>query len=440
MLMKVFPIKMHLLSVNLLWLAFLHSPVSCASDAFKPYLQTAIQASEGEKQYMNLKSNTNLPQYGECWTQAIAELDSTCAHLTETTQAALAWRFTKCFMDQSMDTQMELCEPDDKHCVENVPERIFQAYTNFFTHTQSICFYLMSQVWHTETEHTISALRMHSHSVSKQLEMASQLQVNLLQQQREGLKVQRQLVEHGLNLSEVLHESRGRLARLTAEFRNSTIEHGRQLGDLFRRLSMLHNWFVGEYTFIEQIIYFASQLFLILIMTTTKRTESARFVLFLVTGVQLIIECIVNRLRDTDAFEDMQRVDQIASIWLIRKMFIGLIVMVYVTMATMYVDSQQLTVHLLKTIRQQNSELLELLRKNTMAATVASDSGADLNEDNIRIQNLVNRDREIGLNSNDLLATSSATLENIKNLETNLRNDLRESVRLRSRRTTPGYI
>lgn len=426
---------MHHIGVFVLWLTSFHSPLGCASQPFDPFAQTAVQAKEGEQQYLRLKSNTNLPQYGECWTQAIAELDSTCAHLTEMTQASLAWRFTKCFMDQAMDTQMELCELDDKQCLESVPERSFQAYTNFYTHTQSICFYLMSQVWHTETEHTISALRTHSQSVSKQLEMAGRLQVNLLQQQREGLKVQRQLVEHGMNLSEVLHESRGRLARLTAEFRNSTIEHGRQLGDLFRRISLLHNWFIGEYAFIEQIIYFSSQLVAILLMTAAKRTESARFVLFLLTGFQIIAECLLNRLTQVDVAVDDSRLEQIAGVWLIRKMFIALIVMIYVAMATLYVDSQQLTVQLLKTIRQQNYELLEILRKKETTASAAS----DVTDDHVRIQNLANRDKEIGLHTSELLAASSGTLRSINDLKRDLLNDLGDGGRLRPRRKTPGY-
>lgn len=416
-------------------------------EPFDPFVQNAIQRQEGERQYLTLKNNANLPQYGECWTQAISQLDATCAHLTETTQASLAWRFTKCFMDQTMDSQIELCDVEDKQCLENVPERIFQAYTNFFTHTQSICFYLMSQMWHTETELTINALRTHSQSVSKQLEMAGRLQVNLLQQQREGLKVQRQLVQHGLNLSEVLHESRGRLARLTAEFRNSTIEHGRQLGDLFRRISMLHNWFIGEYAFIEQIIYFSAQLFVILLMTAAKRTESARFILFLASAIQITIECVWNKFRDAVSFDDDGQVNQLGNVWILRKIFIALIVMIYVTMATVYVDTQQLTVQLLKTIQQQNNELLRILRKNETrngngpsAVGGVPNGHADeiLIEDNVDAQNVLNRDTELKLNSNEILSSTNGMLDKIRNLEREMTKDLKVGVRLRSRRPTPS--
>lgn len=426
-------------------ISLLFIPVVFTSEPFDPFVQNAIQRKEGEQQYLTLKNNANLPQYGECWTQAISQLDATCAHLTENTQAALAWRFTKCFMDQTMDSQIDLCDLEDKQCLANVPERIFQAYTNFFTHTQSICFYLMSQLWHTETEHTINALRTHSQSVSKQLEMAGRLQVNLLQQQREGLKVQRQLVEHGLNLSEVLHESRGRLARLTAEFRNSTIEHGRQLGDLFRRISMLHNWFIGEYAFIEQIIYFLSQLFVILLMTAAKRTENSRFILFLVSGIQILIECVWHKIRESDSFDDDSQVKQLAYVWIFRKIFIALIVMIYVTMATVYVDAQQLTVQLLKTIQQQNNELLHILRTNERrkcnglnAAVGVPNWNAEeiLNESQ---QNILNRDTELKLNSNDILSDTNGMLEKMRNLECEMTKDLKVGVRLRSRRATANF-
>lgn len=326
-----------------------------------------LQKNDGEKQYHLLKTNANLPQYGHCWTDAIAHLDNTCAHLTDAAQATLALKFTKCFMEMSGgvgdDAAVSLCDIDDSLCMNQLPERVFQAYTHFYTHTQNICFYLMHQVWHDETEQTINLLRTHSQSVSKQLEIAGRLQLNLLQQQREGLKVQRQLVEHGMNLSDVLHESRGNLARLTADFRNSTVEHGRQLTDLFKRLAMLHNWFIGEYSFIEQIIYYVAAFILIMIMTTSKRTENSRFVLYLLAGLNLMLEITFQQFLQTDSFDNDSHVKFLANIWIIRKLFIGAIVVVYVAMATFYVDQQRLTLSFLTKIHDQNLEMLKLLRQ-----------------------------------------------------------------------------
>lgn len=420
----------------------------------EPYLQESqqLQMREGEKQYMLIKSNANLPQYGSCWTQAIKQLDEKCAQITDTAQATLALGFTKCFMDMSLDQSTELCELDDKECIKNLPERTFQAYTHFYTHTQNICFYLMHQLWHSETEETINMLRTHSQSVSKQLEMAGRLQLNLLQQQREGLKVQRQLVEHGLNLSEVLHESRGSLARLTADFKNSTIEHGRQLGDLFRRLSMLHNWFVGEYAFIEQILYYSMQIFVIMIFTTSKRTESSRFVLFLLTVVNLVVEFVLQSLQQTKSSEEDFHIKLSAHIWLIRKTVICIMVSIYVAMATLYVDVQSVTLNLLRTIEKQNNELLQILRnKNTMElvnenASIKTSNydhrlSKTVDDEQMRIQNVHNWEKMSYTRAVQMKSIEEVTKPPQED-ESKLGqlHDISVASRLRSRRQTPIKI
>lgn len=324
-----------------------------------------VQLNEGEKQYHIIQSNANLPQYGKCWTEAIRQIDVTCNDLNERTQAMLALQFTKCFMAMSggeRDINGDLDACNDIDCIGNMSERVFQAYTHFYTHTQNICFYLMHQVWHAETEKTIHLLKSHSQSVSKQLELAGRLQINLLTQQREGLRLQQKLVEHGVNLSDVLNDSQSSLSRLTEQFRNSTIEQGRQLGDLFQRLSQFHNWIVGEYTFIEQIMYYSVLLVVIMIATTAKRSENCRFLLFLLAVLNLIIESLFQRYLGADYFIEDMKIVLFDSLWMIRKVFAVVMITVYVAMTVMYVDSQQLTLNLLQRIHEQNIEMLHVLR------------------------------------------------------------------------------
>lgn len=418
--------------------------VSIEDESFSFYdSRQSIQQSEGKKQYLLIKSHSNLPEYGQCWTQAIQQIDATCAHLTDKTQASLALKFTKCFMDMSGGDaigDIELCHIDDAECLRQLPERVFQAYTQFYTHTQNICFYLMHQVWHAETEQTINLLRTHSQSVSKQLEMAGRLQMNLLQQQREGLKVQRELVKHGLNLSDALLESRGSLARLTEQFRNSTIEHGRQLGDVFQRLAQLHNWFVGEYTFIEQILYYGMLLLVIVIFTTAKRSENCRFILFLVVTVNLTCECLLQKYHVSSEhfIEDMQIV-LFKRLWILRKIFMAIMIGIYVTLSILYVDSQRMSLNLLQKIHDQNTEVLRLLR--TMNVTEATDAKREKCE-NIETEKV--RARSLALEhfkSNIRLITSSNSIKPIDELPEHSFDRIREEIgiatRLRPRRTTP---
>lgn len=347
----------------------------------------ALKLAEGEKQYQIIQSNTNLPLYGKCWTEAIIQIDTTCNDLNEMTQGTLALQFTKCFMAMSGgDAELDQC--NDIDCIGNMSERVFQSYTHFYTHTQNICFYLMNQIWHSETERTVQSLRTHSKSVSRQLELAGRLQINLLQQQREGLKVQRQLVEHGLNLSEVLNESQGSLGRLTEQFRNSTIEQGRQLGDLFQRLAQFHNWIVGEYTQIEQIMYYFILLLVIMIATTAKRSQHSRFLLFLVAVANLVVESLFLHYFTGDHFVEDLQIVLYENLWLIRKIFAAIMICVYVGVTVSYIDSQQMTLKLLEKVHRQNTEILQLLRNLNTEPIAGS------NDQNRWIDNRVNMVRQ----------------------------------------------
>lgn len=62
-------------------------------------------------------------------------------------------------------------------------DRAFNAYAQFFTHTQSICFFLANQVWQERTEDTISRLTSSSEKVVNGLEQMEDLQHKSLQSQ-----------------------------------------------------------------------------------------------------------------------------------------------------------------------------------------------------------------------------------------------------------------
>lgn len=418
------------------------------SFSFYDMRQSALQ-SEGRKQYLIMKTNANLPEYGQCWTQAVQQIDATCAQLTDKTQASLALKFTKCFMDMNGGggdsdgtfDAIQLCDIDDGECLRQMPERIFQVYTLFYTHTQNICFYLMHQVWHTETEHTINLLRTHSQSVSKQLEMAGRMQMNLLQQQREGLKIQRELVERGMNLSDALLESRINLARLTEEFHNSTIEHGRRLGDVFQRLAQLHNWFVGEYTFIEQCLYYGALLIVIVIFTTTKRSENCRIVLFAMAVVNLILECLLQKYFAADYFIEDQQIALFVRLWLLRKVCVTVMIVIYVTMSVTYVDSQRKTLHLLQMIHDQNTEVLRLLQTSRHHPTTEIQSNDGNEMEKQRSRSITMEHFRSTTNQMHHVSNHNRKTHPIEELPEHSFERIREEIgiatRLRPRRTTP---
>lgn len=333
------------------------------------------------------------------------------------------------------DVNKDLNSCDDCDCIGSMSERVFQVYTNFYTHTHSICFYLRHQIWHLETEKTIHLLQSHSQSVSKQLELAGRLQINLLQQQREGLKVQRKLVENGLNLSDVLNESRGSLSRLTEQFRNSTIEQGRQLGDLFQRLAQFHNWIVGEYTFVEKIMYYSVLLIVIMIATTAKRTENCRFLLFLLAAVNIMVESLLQRFLNDEYFIEDHQIVLFNYLWLVRKLFIVIMISVYVIVTVMYVDSQQMTLNLLQRIHDQNKEIIEMLRNRESINAISDKNyyGVD------RLRQSVERDDITAKFKPTNCISNSLRLNVIREQSTEriLNGNIGVTTRLRSRQATP---
>lgn len=295
----------------------------------------------------------------------------------------------------SINSKEEFCKIGNRECIDGLPERIFQVFTTFYAHTQSICFYLMSQIWHDETEQTIDSLRIHSKSVSQKLEFASRLQANMLEQQREGLKLQRHLIEHGTNLSHSLSESRQILFVLTSEFRNSTVEHTRLLGELFGRLRSLHNWFVGEYAFVNQIVYYIGCVTIILLLTTSERSSAARFILFGCTALKIFAEYLLTNLwfmynNEIDNNSggggggDDVKINLFCYVWLLRKCFAAAMIMIYIRILWFYIDKDTLKMTTIMQISRQNEEILELLKKSQYTSSTESPNVSTLNSTTFR--------------------------------------------------------
>lgn len=118
---------------------------------------------EGRQQYNLVQKKTSIPSFGNCWKDAVASLHQGCQHLDDNTQSGIALEFANCFLQGAGLARHECTTGDtaakwNKLCLSKMSERAFIAYTEFFTHTQSMCFFIMSQLWHEETEKTIDRL------------------------------------------------------------------------------------------------------------------------------------------------------------------------------------------------------------------------------------------------------------------------------------------
>jgi hypothetical protein len=115
------------------------------------------QLQEGQLNYNLVVRDSQMPRYGSCWKNALKELEEGCKHLTDDLQRWLALQFTNCFLEKAGQTTYP-CENNDdiSVCLSQMNNNGFTAFTNFFTHTQSMCYFLQTQVWQEETENTVA--------------------------------------------------------------------------------------------------------------------------------------------------------------------------------------------------------------------------------------------------------------------------------------------
>ncbi|XP_026469857.1 uncharacterized protein LOC113373797 [Ctenocephalides felis] len=202
-----------------------------------------------------VQQRSNLPVHGDCWKNAVLQLNHECKSLTEDVQQDLSLRFTNCFLEMS-GQQTYNCFSDKKPnlrriCIDSMSDRAFNVYTEFYSHTQNMCFYLYNKIWHEKAEETINLLNSNTQYVNEQLELAKNLQANLLEQQQRGLEIQDILMRQGKKLSSELEISHNYVQNIAQNFTTSTKEHSNLLFDIISKINYIQKWVLGEMTWMS---------------------------------------------------------------------------------------------------------------------------------------------------------------------------------------------
>ncbi|XP_018566347.1 uncharacterized protein LOC108907239 [Anoplophora glabripennis] len=343
---------LHVLSVHFLMITL------AFEDMFYVYGQLNQEMIEhGREQYQLLKERSTLPKYGPCWTTAVEHLNEGCRYLSEDTQSDIALHITNCFLEMS-GHQTYNCELDKKPnlraiCINSMSDRAFNVYTEFYTHTQNICWFLRGQIWHeTIAENTLK--------VGKQLEVTAQNQEGLLRAQRESLELQEKMLKHGKFIEQVLED-----------LYVSSKSHQEILNVMTRSISSLQAWIVGEISWIDSIIFYGATVFITFIVTSSQRTISARVPVFLLLFLNLVIErlicsSIISRSDNVDAQTMYASIYDF--VWYSRYGFVFLTTFVVVYKAVIHKDLVAKNFELLRSIKDQNSDALNILKdlKNTL--------------------------------------------------------------------------
>ncbi|KAB0794003.1 hypothetical protein PPYR_13623 [Photinus pyralis] len=244
--------------------------------AFGQYQEMATQ---GRTQYQLLQERTNLPHYGNCWKSAVDHVEEGCRSLSEETQSSIALHLANCFLEMSGHESYN-CELEKKPnlkqiCLSSMSDRAFNVYTEFYTHTQNICWFLRGQVWQeVMAENTVR--------FGRQLEVSAQNQEDILRAQRNSVELQEKLLHHGHALEKIMEE-----------FYVSTQQHHHILSLMASNMKSLQSWLIGEFSWIDTIIFYVASSIFIIVITSTNRTSSARFPLWLLLILSVICERLI---------------------------------------------------------------------------------------------------------------------------------------------------
>lgn len=296
-----------------------------------------------------LKERGNLPQYGSCWKSAVEHVHNGCRFLSEETQSDIALHLTNCFLEMSGHATYN-CELDKKPnlkgiCINSMTDRAFNVYTEFYTHTQNICWFLKGQVWH-------EMISENTFRVGKQLEDSARNQEILLKNQEESIVLQEKIMQYSHSLEKIL-----------GDFYVFTQNNQKILNHMLINIKSLQSWLVGEISWFSSIIFYCVCLLSSLILTSTKRTNSARLPLFIFIILSIFIESFVSSLLDKSENPQNFNLEYYFYIWCYRKIFLFISLLFIAASVYLYKDYVVENNSLLKDIQLQNLKIFEVLSR-----------------------------------------------------------------------------
>ena len=114
-----------------------------------------------------------------CWTAAVENLANGCRSLDDDRRSRLAVQFTNCHLEKSGLPTHECTDDMPIHVctkpmvIQSVNSLAFSVYTTFFTHAESMCFYLQSEAFQHAAEQAVDALHASATGTARQLAAAA---------------------------------------------------------------------------------------------------------------------------------------------------------------------------------------------------------------------------------------------------------------------------
>lgn len=345
--------------------------------------QTAVE--KGKLQWDLIQAKSKMPRYGTCWQSALGQVEAGCKRLDEDQQARLALALVGCQMDQlgfkrkpRIDSNGEpvprsyTCPPETPltECTVGLDEdtNAFTAFTQFFTHTAHICFFLESQRWQESTRMTIDTLLRSSDIVARGLNISTRMQEKLISSQEE-------LLHRGANLSKSLESSSAGVQRLFDEFRASTESQRLLVRDTIAQVVELRAFIVDQVGLLYSYIFYVAALIVATLLTSTKRSSGARIWLYFILTLNVVAERLFLYYVDSELVHvyGAKEISDLIYLWCwrCRQSALGIGALVFVWKILTYRDLHTLNSAILKEIQLQNADL------KTQLSRLSSHSGPD---------------------------------------------------------------
>ncbi|XP_044066894.1 uncharacterized protein LOC122882959 isoform X5 [Siniperca chuatsi] len=248
-------------------------------------------SERGRMELRRVRSLAAQPRYGGCWARALENLDMRCRDLTSESQSRIALRFTLCHLSSSGRDFPSCSEGSEvSRCTGAMDAVAFNTYTEFFTHTHSICHFLQSEAWQSRAENTMYRLTESSAGVAEQLQSTRQMAEDLIDAQSAALQAQQEILNNGEELRVTLRDSTQGLRSVFSELSSVSREQQVALSELFNRVSFLQSFLLMEAHSLSSCCYNAAALCTSFLLTSTQRSSRARYLLRLeVTGAEVSV-------------------------------------------------------------------------------------------------------------------------------------------------------
>ncbi|XP_008316099.1 uncharacterized protein LOC103384378 [Cynoglossus semilaevis] len=327
--------------------------------------RSGLDSERGRLQLMRVHSLATHSGYGECWASALKHLDTGCQEMTSENQARIALRFTYCHL-RSSGREFSLC-PDSSEisrCTAAMDAVAFNTYTEFFTHTHSICHFLQSEAWQNNAEDTIYRLTETSAGVAEQLQSTRQMAEDLIDAQSVALQAQQEILSNGEELKVTLKDSTQGLRSVFSELSAASKEQQVALSELFNRVSFLHSFLLTESHSITSCCYNAAALFISYLLTATQRSSRARLFLLSLVCFNFYLEIKIYQFVTNSDHPEHQNMERLSEYIGILRRFMGfLAICVLVLVSIRYTDPVQQSLELLQQLKETQCSLQEALQR-----------------------------------------------------------------------------